>query len=187
MKISVIDNYDSFVYNLVRYVREVENCEVNVMRNDQIDWNALKEADGILLSPGPGIPSEAGKLMSVIEEFHLSKKMLGVCLGHQALGSFFGMELYQSEPFFHGKSSQIIHDGSKVYENIPTEFEVGRYHSWMIRQGKDNSPIKVNATGPEGEIMGIKHNELPIFGVQYHPESILTPKGRQFINNWITL
>lgn len=183
MKIAVINNFDSFVYNLVRYLRE-EGCEVDVQRNDLVSLQSLEKADGILLSPGPGIPIEAGALTTVIERFVNQKPMLGVCLGHQALAEHFGGTLSLAPKAIHGKSSiskQVAN--SVLFDSVPKTFEVGRYHSWIV----DNSmPTALKTTAVCGdEIMAFEHNDLPIHGVQFHPESILTPVGRTIIRNWI--
>lgn len=182
-RITVIDNYDSFVYNLVRYLKEA-GCEVDVKRNNQLNFVNICDSDGILLSPGPGIPSEAGQLLDVIEAFGRTKKILGVCLGHQAIAESFGGTIVQSEIAIHGKSSELIHDNlSPIFTKVPTQFEAGRYHSWHV----DNTPhnFKITARTSEGKNMAMEHNELPIYGVQFHPESILTPHGRQIITNWL--
>lgn len=185
MKIAVIDNYDSFVFNLVRYLEDIDNTEIVIFRNNKVDFDTLTTCDSIVLSPGPGIPSEAGQLMEVIEQFHRTKPILGVCLGHQALGEFFGAELVQNEHPLHGKSTSIQQlNDSSFFKSLSQTFEVGRYHSWSIKLQKD-IPLQVIAETQEGEVMAIKHTTLPIYGVQFHPESILTPHGRTMINNWV--
>ena len=185
MKLVVIDNYDSFVFNLVRYLEENENCEVSVMRNDAVDYEQLDSCDGILLSPGPGIPKDAGDLIKIVDRYHSSKPILGVCLGHQAISEYFECTLIQNERPLHGKSSMISHvKESVLYDGIPKEFEVGRYHSWSIH-AKVSDVIDITASTSDGEIMSIQHKTLPLFGVQFHPESILTPQGRTIINNFV--
>lgn len=185
MKIAIIDNYDSFVFNLVRYLDEIENVETIVQRNDKVDFNELESCHAILLSPGPGIPSEAGKLTEVIDTFHDQKSILGVCLGHQAIGEYFGANLKCNEAPIHGKSSQVKHqDEDELFNSVPIEFKVGRYHSWSIDQNLPDT-LLATAYSNDNEIMAIKHKDLPIHGVQFHPESILTPHGRKMINNWI--
>jgi anthranilate synthase component 2 len=182
-KITVIDNYDSFVFNLVRYLEEL-NCEVNVQRNDAIDYSTIEESDGILLSPGPGIPIEAGQLLEVIERFSQSKKMLGVCLGHQAIAEHFGAELSQSLKAIHGKQSSIeVDSSSSLFHSLEPNIDVGRYHSWHVENLPDC--LKSTAELPTGEIMAIEHTDYPVYGVQFHPESILTPQGRTIISNWL--
>ena len=186
MLITIIDNYDSFVFNLVRYLEETENNEIIVMKNDAVDWEILDKSDGILLSPGPGLPNEAGNLMQVISRYHDTKNILGVCLGHQALAEFYGLKLKQTETLFHGKSSQaVLTIYHPFFKSIPKEFSVGRYHSWTVSEV--NSCIETLAQTDENEIMAIAHNKDKIIGVQFHPESILTPSGRQMINNWVQL
>lgn len=182
-KITVIDNYDSFVFNLVRYLEE-SDCEVNVQRNDEIDFSIIEESDGILLSPGPGIPSEAGQLIEVIERFSESKKMLGVCLGHQAIAQHFGGEISQSLKAIHGKQSSInVDSSSTLFHSLEPNIDVGRYHSWHV----ETLPHCLRSTAQlaTGQIMAIEHSTFPIYGVQFHPESILTPTGRTIISNWV--
>ncbi|MFK7785407.1 MAG: aminodeoxychorismate/anthranilate synthase component II [Crocinitomicaceae bacterium] len=182
-KITVIDNYDSFVFNLVRYLEEL-NCEVEVQRNDEIDYSTIQESDGILLSPGPGIPTEAGRMLEVIERFSESKKMLGVCLGHQAIAHHFGGELSQSLKAIHGKQSSVKVDASSdLFYSLEPNIDVGRYHSWHVENLPDC--LKSTAHLATGQIMAIEHTNYPIYGVQFHPESILTPQGRTIISNWL--
>lgn len=184
MKIGFIDNFDSFVYNLVRYVREISDGEICIQRNNEIDFTELESCDAILLSPGPGIPKEAGELMSVIERFHSSKPILGVCLGHQALGEFYQNELIPCNEPIHGKASFIsVKNSSELFQNLTTEIEVGRYHSWQIKLN-ESSVLKATAHSEDGTLMAFEHTSKPIFGVQFHPESILTPSGRTIIENW---
>jgi anthranilate synthase component 2 len=185
MKIAVINNFDSFVFNLVRYLKET-GCEVIVQRNDQVDFEELDTCDGILLSPGPGIPSEAGALMDVIRHFAMKKPILGVCLGHQALAEHFGGALALAKIPMHGKSLKIQRlNDSKILNDIPESFEVGRYHSWIAELPLPES-LKITASF-ENEIMAFEHRELPVFGVQFHPESILTPEGRTMIQNYVNV
>lgn len=184
-KITVIDNYDSFVYNLVRYLEEA-NCEVNVQRNDQIDFSKIDDSDAILLSPGPGIPSEAGRLLEVISRYASTKKILGVCLGHQALAEHFGGEISQSPKAIHGKQSLIRLDtSSPLFNSLKENIEVGRYHSWHV--SKLPEVLRSIAQLRSGENMAMEHSSLPIYGVQFHPESILTPNGRTIISNWLNV
>lgn len=181
--ITVIDNYDSFVFNLVRYLEEL-NCTVVVQRNDKIDFDAIEKSDGILLSPGPGIPSEAGKLLEIINRFHQTKPFLGVCLGHQAIAEHFGGELSQSLQPVHGKQSSIeINSSSPLFYSLDASIDVARYHSWHV--GKLPDCLKSTANLSTGENMAFEHSDFPIFGVQFHPESILTPQGRTIISNWL--
>lgn len=185
-KIAVIDNYDSFVFNLVRYVRESAGAEPLVFRNDKIDYYVLEECDGILLSPGPGIPKEAGELMQVIERFESTKSLLGICLGHQAIGEYFGGKLTHCSFPIHGKSSSIKHSGGALFQHLDQQLEVGRYHSWCIDADLPTC-LTGNASTEDGLLMAIEHKTKAIYGVQFHPESILTPSGRQIIENWIKL
>jgi anthranilate synthase component II len=185
MKIAVIDNYDSFVFNLVRYLREESDAEIVVMRNRQVNYEILEQADAIVLSPGPGIPSEAGDLMKIIELFKIQKPILGVCLGHQALGESFGLKLKKSKNIIHGKATEIkIIEKDILFDGMKDRELVGRYHSWIVEK-EDESELIVTAVSDENEVMAFKHKQLPISGMQFHPESILTPKGRQMIQNWI--
>jgi anthranilate synthase component 2 len=182
MKIAVINNYDSFVFNLVRYLKE-EGCNVVVQRNDAIDFDILASCDGILLSPGPGIPSEAGQLNDVITTFASQKPILGVCLGHQALIEYYGGHLELAAKAMHGKASRILKTGtSALFKGIPAVFEVGRYHSWI---GVAPLPVELEVTARFGdEVMAFQHKSDPVFGVQFHPESILTPQGKRIIRNF---
>ena len=184
MQIVIIDNYDSFVYNIVRYINDATESKAIVLRNDAIDKTVLENADAIVLSPGPGIPEEAGQLMKIIEEFHDRKPILGICLGHQALGQFFGAELIQNDFPLHGKAT-IIHKviESELFHQLPTQFEVGRYHSWSIKN--NSSVLETTSETDEQEVMSFRHRSLPIIGLQFHPESILTSNGRQIIENWV--
>lgn len=184
MKIAVIDNFDSFVFNLVRYIKK-ENHEVFIQRNNRIDLELLETADAILLSPGPGIPSEAGSLLEVIRRFHGRKSILGVCLGHQAIAEHFGGTLIRCPEPIHGKSSRITVTGaSPVFQDLPHEIEVGRYHSWQT-EIPSSSELEITASTEDGIVMAIQHKTQPTAGVQFHPESILTPHGRKMIQNWL--
>jgi anthranilate synthase component 2 len=185
MKITVIDNYDSFVYNIVRYLRENDKVtEVCVLRNDELDFTLIEESDGILLSPGPGIPSEAGQLMDVLRLFSTSKSIFGVCLGHQAIGEFFGAKLEKAPQIYHGKATSIqIDNSSDLFRDLPADILVGRYHSWQVSQIPGS--LKTIAFDEGKNVMAIEHRNWPVSGVQFHPESILTPHGRTIITNWI--
>jgi anthranilate synthase component 2 len=189
MKIAVIDNYDSFVFNLVRYIREIPDTEVVVMRNRHVNYDELDQADGILLSPGPGIPEEAGDLLKIIDRFASQKPILGVCLGHQAIGQYYGLDLMKAKKIIHGKSTPIeLKIASPIFDKIDADVAtimVGRYHSWVVQSNESSQIIQVTATSEENEVMALQHQNLPIYGVQFHPESLLTPLGRKMINNWI--
>jgi len=184
-KILVIDNYDSFTYNLVHYLQDLD-CEVVVKRNDKITLEAVDQFHKILLSPGPGIPDEAGLLKPIIKRYAANKSILGVCLGQQAIGEVFGGSLENLSRVYHGVSTQIklINSDEILYRNIPETFEVGRYHSWVVSK---NLPAALIATAIDenGEIMSLKHREYDVRAVQYHPESILTEHGREILKNWI--
>jgi len=185
MKIAVIDNFDSFVFNLVRYLKEIPSVELIVQRNNKINYSLIDECDAILLSPGPGIPSEAGELMNIIDKYHQSKPLLGVCLGHQAIGEFFGGQLIPCDSPVHGKSSDIqIIEPSSLFVKKEQSVQVGRYHSWQVSELLP-SELVVTAITENGDVMGIKHALYPIEGIQFHPESILTPTGRKMIHYWV--
>lgn len=184
-KITVIDNYDSFVYNLVRYLEEY-GYQVNVQRNDQLNFDEIEKSEAILLSPGPGIPSQAGQLMEVISHFKKNKKILGVCLGHQAIAEHFGGNISLAPQAFHGKASTIhIDQASILFSGLPKNIQVGRYHSWHV--SKRPKTFRSTAETFSGELMAMEHLNAPIFGVQFHPESILTPHGRAIISNWLNI
>jgi anthranilate synthase component 2 len=184
-KITVINNYDSFVFNLVRYLEEL-GCLVNIQRNDELNFNEIKKTEAILLSPGPGIPSESGQLMEVISHFKKTKKFLGVCLGHQAIAEHFGGKIALAPIAIHGKESSIqIDKTSLLFSELPKSIQVGRYHSWHVNELPKN--FRTTAETVTGEIMAIEHLSLPIFGIQFHPESILTPDGRKIIYKWLNL
>lgn len=185
MKIGVIDNFDSFVFNLVRYLRESSNAEVIVQRNNNIDYEVLDTCDMLLLSPGPGIPEEAGELINVIKKYSGKKKILGICLGHQAISEVFGAKLEQCNTPLHGKSSIVNHLlEDSLFKNISKEFQVGRYHSWKVNN-EITEDLETIAVSEEQDIMAIRHKDFDVKGIQFHPESILTPQGRKIIENWI--
>jgi anthranilate synthase component 2 len=184
-KIIVIDNYDSFVYNLVHYL-EAFDVEVDVVRNKSIDIDGLKDYDKILLSPGPGIPDEAGQLKAVIEQYHKTKPILGVCLGQQAIMEVFGGTLENLKQVYHGIATtiEVIVNDEPLYKNLPKKLEVGRYHSWVVNK---NLPEVLEATSVDenGHIMSLRHKNYDVRAVQYHPESVLTPHGKTIIKNWL--
>lgn len=185
MKIALIDNYDSFTYNLVHYL-EMYNCKVTVYRNDQFELEELQTYTGIVLSPGPGVPSQAGLLLDTIKHYQFSKKILGICLGMQAIAEVFGGNLYNLEQPFHGVSSKTTVEGNTfLYKDVPKTFNAGRYHSWAVAKENFPSCLSVTAWSETGEIMSLQHNSLAICGVQFHPESILTTCGKTIIKNWI--
>ncbi|RAR47437.1 anthranilate synthase component II [Flavobacterium lacus] len=184
-KIIIIDNYDSFTYNLVHYLEEL-NAEVTVYRNDEFELDELEKFDKILLSPGPGIPEEAGLLLDVIKKYATTKSILGICLGQQAIGEVFGGSLINLEKVYHGVSSKVkLQKEDSLFKDLPTEFEVGRYHSWVINADDFPDDLEITSVDENGEIMSIRHKTLDVKGVQYHPESILTPHGKKILENWL--
>ncbi len=187
-KILVIDNYDSFVYNLVHYLEEL-GAEVIVRRNDKISMEEVEEFDKILLSPGPGVPSEAGKLLEIIQKFAQTKSIFGVCLGQQAIGEIFGGKLENLEKVYHGIATYAIAKVSDepLFKNVPSHFEIGRYHSWVVSKTDFPDDLEITAVDEDGQIMALRHREFDVRGVQFHPESILTPHGKKIIENWIRL
>ncbi|MTG96702.1 MULTISPECIES: anthranilate synthase component II [Myroides] len=184
MKILVIDNYDSFVYNLIYLIKEFGEHQIDIKRNDELDISAIQQYDKILLSPGPGIPEEAGQLMEVITKYAHTKDILGICLGHQALGQYFGMQLTQLPTPLHGISSTInIVAEDKLFDGLTNAFPIAHYHSWVVDTPTED--IEVLAYDGQGNITAFRHRDYPIRGLQFHPESILTITGKQIINNWL--
>ena len=180
----VIDNYDSFTYNLVHYLEEL-GAEVRVERNDLFPIEALDNYDKILLSPGPGIPDEAGQLKEVIARYAPSHSILGVCLGHQAIGEVFGASLENLETVYHGIATPIHQTANDpIFKGLPKTMDVGRYHSWVIAQPLPPD-LEVLAQDEQGQIMAIRHRTLDVKGVQFHPESVLTPVGKKLLENWL--
>jgi len=185
--IALIDNYDSFTYNLAHLVKEL-GAKVTVFRNDQFTLDQLEEFDKILLSPGPGIPSESGLLLDVIREYSGKKPILGVCLGEQAIGEFFGARLTNLSKVFHGlqKPVKILRvKGDYLFKGLPEWIPVGRYHSWVVDAEGLPDCLEVTAISEENYIMGLRHKEYDVQGVQFHPESVLTPNGREILRNWL--
>lgn len=184
--ILVIDNYDSFTYNLVNLVA-IQGVDVKTVRNDAITLQEIDELspDGILLSPGPGRPEDAGISEDVIRRFGSSCPILGVCLGHQAIGQVFGGDVIHAPSLMHGKVSSVIHEGDPLFTEVPTPFTATRYHSLALDSNTLPSSLKVTCRTEEGVIMGVRHVEYPLQGVQFHPESILTPDGETMIKNWV--
>lgn len=185
MKIVLIDNYDSFTYNLVHLIEKVTDVIPVVIRNDEVCIDALATYDLIVLSPGPGIPSEAGKLCEIIQKYYLTKPIFGVCLGLQAIVEVFGGTLENLETVYHGVSTEIdiIDKNSKIFKNLNTNLMVGRYHSWVASFTDFPSEFEITAVDKNNKIMAIEHQSLPIYAVQFHPESILTPDGEQILRN----
>ena len=185
MKTVIIDNYDSFTYNLAHLVKEL-GAEVSVVRNDQFRLSELKPFDKIILSPGPGIPTEAGLLMDVIDAYASVKPILGVCLGHQAIGEYFGGKLTNLSQVFHGIGSIMsITAPDYIYKELPAQVQVGRYHSWVVDNEGLPDCLEVTSVSEEGQIMSLRHKQYDVRGIQYHPESVLTPEGRKIIANWL--
>lgn len=186
MKIVIIDNYDSFTYNLVHYLEELSG-KVTVLRNDEFEIEELQAFDKILLSPGPGIPDEAGLLKQVISHYAETKSILGICLGQQAIGEVYGGSLINLDKVFHGISSKVktsVKDET-LFNSIPEEFEVGRYHSWVISAENFPDELEITSTDENGQIMSLRHRKFDIKGIQFHPESVLTPYGKTILKNWL--
>ena len=186
--IVMIDNYDSFTYNLVQYIGQLGG-EVMVHRNDAVTIDEIKKLnpDAIVLSPGPCTPKEAGICVEVIRELGATIPILGVCLGHQAVGYAFGGEVIRAQRIMHGKTSQVINDGRTIFAGLPNPLVAGRYHSLILKRDSLPDCFEISAETEEGEIMGIRHKELPLEGVQFHPESILTPNGKRLLKNFLTI
>lgn len=185
MRIVIIDNYDSFTYNLAHLIKEL-GAEVEVLRNDQFQIEDLLPYDKIILSPGPGIPSEAGLLLDVIRQYAPIKPILGVCLGHQAIGEYFGGHLTNLSQVFHGVSSIVsVTTPDYIYNELPDHIEVGRYHSWVVDTLAFPDSLEITSVSEEGQIMSLRHRQYDVRGIQYHPESVLTPDGQKIISNWL--
>jgi anthranilate synthase component 2 len=196
-RILVFDNYDSFTYNLVHLVEKILHQKVEVYRNDQIALEKVKEFDKIILSPGPGVPSEAGLLLPLIREYASTKPILGVCLGHQAIGEAFGGRLVNLSTVYHGVATPIFAGGQKnggssvegakspLFEGLSAGFEAGRYHSWVVSDEGFPEELEVTARDANDYIMGLQHKRFDVQGVQFHPESVLTPEGERIMRNWL--
>jgi anthranilate synthase component 2 len=184
-KILVIDNYDSFTYNLVHYLEDLD-CEVTVYRNDEFELDEIAHFDKILLSPGPGIPDEAGLLKQVIQQYGPTKSIFGVCLGQQAIGEVYGGTLSNLDKVYHGVATNVTKsvNDELLFEGLNNEFEVGRYHSWVV---DSNLPDCLEATSfdENGQVMSLRHKTYDVRGVQFHPESVLTPNGKKMLENWV--
>jgi len=207
MKILVFDNYDSFTYNLVHLVEKITHDKVDVFRNDELPMEKVKNYDKIILSPGPGIPSEAGMLLPLIKEYAASKCILGVCLGHQAIGEAFGGTLTNLSTVYHGVATPITfvnressgvsedknsrftsHDSrNTLFDGLPDTIEVGRYHSWVINEKDFPDELEITARDANNYIMALQHRNFDVQGVQFHPESVLTPDGEKIIRNWLNV
>ncbi|MEO5591901.1 MAG: aminodeoxychorismate/anthranilate synthase component II [Chitinophagaceae bacterium] len=191
MKILVFDNYDSFTYNLVHLVEKILHQKVEVHRNDKLPLEKVKAFDKIILSPGPGIPEEAGLLLPLIKEYAASKSILGVCLGHQAIGQAFGGSLINLSTVYHGVAlpvnikSEEAGGRSSLFEGLPDTFDVGRYHSWVVAEKDFPSDLEITARDENNYIMALQHKTFDVQGVQFHPESVLTPLGEKIMRNWL--
>ena len=184
-KILVIDNYDSFTYNLVHYLEDLD-CEVTVYRNDEFDLNEIAHFDKILLSPGPGIPDEAGLLKAVIQKYGPTKSIFGVCLGQQAIGEVYGGTLSYLDKVYHGVATTVktIVNDELLFDGLEPTFEVGRYHSWVVDANVPNV-LEITSIDENGQVMSLRHKTYDVRGVQFHPESVLTPDGKKMLENWV--
>lgn len=193
MKILIFDNYDSFTYNLVHVVEKILHQKVDVYRNDKIPLEKIKEYDKIILSPGPGLPSESGLLLPLIKEYASSKSILGVCLGQQAIAEAFGGKLLNLKEVYHGVATKINVNENRdvsendVFKNLPSELEVGRYHSWIVDKKDFPNELEITARDENEYIMALRHKSFDVQGVQFHPESVLTPLGEKMIKNWLSV
>ena len=193
MKILIFDNYDSFTYNLVHVVGKIIHAKVDVYRNDQIALEKINGYDKIILSPGPGLPSESGLLLPLIKEYASSKSILGVCLGQQAIGEVFGGKLINLKEVYHGVATKIKVKENRtllendVFKNLPEELEVGRYHSWIVDKNDFPAELQITAEDENGYIMALRHKTFDVQGVQFHPESVLTPMGEKMMRNWLNV
>jgi anthranilate synthase component 2 len=187
MKVLIIDNYDSFTYNLVQLVKECSDYELDVKRNDEFKLEDVEVYDKIILSPGPGLPCEAGLMPEVVRKYGDRKQILGVCLGHQCIGEIYGGKLKNLGNVVHGKGlkSKVTVGDSYLFKGMPVEFETGRYHSWVVDNEGFPDCLEITAVDDKGEIMALRHRQYDVQGVQFHPESVLTPKGRQILINWL--
>jgi len=193
MKILIFDNYDSFTYNLVHLVEKITHEKVDVYRNDKIPLEKIGEYDKIILSPGPGVPSEAGLLLPLIKEYAATKSILGVCLGHQAIGQAFGGDLINLSTVYHGVAMPVIVNSqeskasSPLFKGLPGTFEVGRYHAWVVAEKNFPSALEITARDENNFIMALQHKKFDVQGVQFHPESVLTPLGEKIMRNWLAV
>lgn len=188
MKILVIDNYDSFTYNLVYILREL-NDQVDIFRNDKISLEDVGAYDKILLSPGPGIPSEAGILQDVVRTYGATKSILGICLGHQGIGEVYGAELENMTDVLHGISdtAYVTDSEDRIFKGLPSEIKVGRYHSWTVIPETMKGDLKITAVDNQGRVMGLSHANYDVKGLQFHPESVLTEHGKEMLQNWLRI
>ncbi|MDE3183466.1 MAG: aminodeoxychorismate/anthranilate synthase component II [Bacteroidota bacterium] len=193
MKILIFDNYDSFTYNLVHAVEKIIHGKVDVYRNDKISLEKINDYDKIILSPGPGLPSESGLLLPLIKEYASSKSILGVCLGQQAIGEVFGGKLVNLKEVYHGVATKIkvkedrFLSENDIFKDLPFELQVGRYHSWIVDNNNFPADLEITAEDENGYIMALRHKTFDVQGVQFHPESVLTPMGEKMITNWLNV
>lgn len=187
VKILLLDNYDSFTYNLYHYLESSGRHQIDVFRNDQIQLEKVKQYDKIILSPGPGLPKDAGILMGLIKEYYSTKSILGVCLGHQAIAECFGAKLKNLKQVVHGQSRKVIKTVNEdyIFNGIPSEFNVGRYHSWIVDKQTLPKSLLISTEDEEGEVMSFYHSSHDIRGIQFHPESVLTEYGKNLLSNWV--
>ncbi|MEP5611709.1 MAG: aminodeoxychorismate/anthranilate synthase component II [Cyclobacteriaceae bacterium] len=188
-KVLVIDNYDSFTYNLVHILRDLGlKDDLKIVRNDQFELDLVNDYDHILLSPGPGLPADAGLMPQVIQKYAATKNILGVCLGHQGIGEAFGCELFNLPQVYHGVVTEVkVAGDDELFRGIPKSFKACRYHSWVIKKESLSSDLEVTSVAENGNIMSIRHKEYCVRGVQFHPESIMTKYGEKMIQNWLKL
>lgn len=186
MRVLILDNYDSFTYNLVQYIEEILQQKIDVFRNDAISLEKVGTYDAIVLSPGPGLPEEAGIMPAIIKEYAPEKAILGVCLGHQAIGEAFGGQLHNLAQVYHGLETplKVVQPEEPLFQNLPATFQVGRYHSWVVSPEGFPDELEVTAVDESGAIMALRHRTYNVRGVQFHPESILTPLGKQMLENF---
>lgn len=187
LRVVVIDNYDSFTYNIVHLLKDLGVKKIVVLRNDQFQLSDLESFDKIILSPGPGIPSEAGLLLSVIERYASTKSILGICLGEQAIGEFFGAKLENLSEVYHGIATpiEILKNENGIFKDFPSKIQVGRYHSWVVSLSQFPDCLEITASSEDGCIMALKHRKYDVQGVQFHPESVLTPEGKRILFNFL--
>ena len=187
-RILVIDNYDSFTYNLVHYLEDLD-CEVTVLRNDELIIEDVEDFDKVLLSPGPGLPADAGLLEAIIKQYASSKSILGICLGQQAIGEVFGGSLINLETVYHGVATtiRVVAEDEPLFNGLGKEMPVGRYHSWSVATTNFPEALEITSVDKNGQVMSLRHKIYDVRGVQFHPESILTPNGKKMLENWVNL